>query len=86
VKSLQSAETHVGRLNGDPVPQIVLNGMGIKSNHAVITNEEELGIFICPITPECGEFIFVNGTQIFEKIKLNHNDRLIFGTTTTFLV
>lgn len=37
--SLTNEETHVGRKNGDPQPEIILNGMGIEPNHAIINND-----------------------------------------------
>ena len=33
-------KTYIGRKNGDPVPDIILGGMGIKPVHALIINEE----------------------------------------------
>lgn len=39
VYSLVNIETHIGRKNGDPVADIILNGIGIEKNHAIIYNE-----------------------------------------------
>ena len=35
---------------------------------------------------ENGEYIFVNGDKCFEKTPLKHNDRIIFGTNTIFVL
>ena len=35
---------------------------------------------------ECGEYIYLNGTKVYSQQELHHNDRLIFGTNTAFLV
>ncbi|CAD8078169.1 unnamed protein product [Paramecium primaurelia] len=85
LKSLNQEETHVGRPNGNPTPQIVVNAMCVQPNHAVIRNKDGV-IEISPFTKECGDFIFVNGSPITGPTLLHHNDRIIFGTTTTFLV
>ena len=59
--------------------------MCVHPNHAIITNKEGI-LEIAPFTKECCEFIFLNGSPITGTTTLSHNDRLIFGTTTTFLV
>lgn len=43
--------------------------MGIKKNHASITNEEGK-IFIEPADPECGNYMFINGEKVYEKQEL----------------
>ena len=47
IYSFENNETHIGRKNGEPAPDIILNGMGIEKNHAVIHNEDGK-IFISP--------------------------------------
>ncbi len=46
---LTNEETHIGRKNGDPLPEIILNGMGIEANHAIIFNENG-SLFIAPFS------------------------------------
>lgn len=45
---LKEGVTHVGKKNGNPLPEIVLGTLGIKPNHAIIRNEENLRLFIEP--------------------------------------
>lgn len=59
--------------------------MGIKKNHASITNEEGK-IFIEPADPECGNYMFINGEKVYEKQELFNQDRIILGTNSTFLL
>jgi hypothetical protein len=49
IYSLTNEETHIGRKTGEPVPEIILNGMGIEANHAVINNENG-SLFITPFS------------------------------------
>ena len=76
----------VGRKNGEPSPQVVLGGIGIQQNHAVIEKTSK-GYFIKPTSPEALDHIAVNGQRIPSKdgILLKPNDRIIFGTNSVFL-
>jgi pSer/pThr/pTyr-binding forkhead associated (FHA) protein len=57
-------EFHIGRHDGDPVPNIVLRGVGIQRNHAHITLSET-GIFeISAATAESYEQTLVNGKRL----------------------
>lgn len=77
--------TNVGRDTGDSQPDIILKGLGIKPNHAMFVNENNQ-ITIEPGDQECCEFIFLNGETLTTKTVLKDNDRLIFGTASSFLV
>ncbi len=76
----------VGRKNGEPSPQVVLGGIGIQQNHAIIEKTSK-GYFIKPTSPEALDHIAVNGQRIPSKdgILLKPNDRIIFGTNSVFL-
>jgi flagellar biosynthesis GTPase FlhF len=82
--SLAKEKIFIGRKNGDPVPDIVLGGIGIKANHAVIHNDAGR-VTILPCDEECGEYIYCNGAKVFEERELFNNDRIIFGTNSTFI-
>lgn len=47
IYSFENPETHIGRKNGDPAPDVILNGIGIEKNHAIILNEDG-AIYIQP--------------------------------------
>ena len=72
---LDAPKTKIGRSKGC---QINLNGLSIISEHATITNDEN-GVCIQPA--EMGAKIKVNGINIEGPHKLEHNDRILFGSS-----
>ena len=83
--SLNELPVYVGRKHGNPVPQIVLSGIGIKQNHAAFLKEGD-NILLKASDKEANEYIFVNGKKIPEKgVIIKHKDRIIFGTNSIFL-
>lgn len=75
----------IGRRHGNPPPNIVLTGIGIKSNHARIIQTNE-GLKLTITDPEARDYTFINGQNIPENgILLKTEDRIIFGTNTIFL-
>ena len=84
---LSNAATHVGRKNGNPVPEIILNGLGIKPNHCSIQNRNGKLILVPGDDPASREYLFVNGQRIAGgEYELKQNDRVVVGTNSTFLV
>ena len=83
---LVDCPVYVGRKTGDPKPTIVLGGVGVQRNHAVFEKDEVTGdIMLRPQCDKASECIFVNGKKVDGSQKLEHNDRIIFGTTTVFI-
>ena len=83
--ALNELPVYVGRKHGNPVPQIVLSGIGIKQNHAQFLKEGD-NILLKAADKEAMEYIFVNGKKIPEQGQIiNHKDRIIFGTNSIFL-
>ena len=78
---------YVGRKHGNPVPQIILSGIGIKQNHALfIFSDDNKNIVLKPNDKDAKDFIFINGKKINENGQiLNNKDRIIFGTNTILL-
>jgi hypothetical protein len=75
----------IGRRHGNPTPNIILTGIGIKSNHARIIQTNE-GLKLTVTDPEAREYTFVNGQSIPENgLLLKSEDRIIFGINTIFL-
>lgn len=77
-------EIHVGRKNGDPKPHIIISAIGIKPNHAKIVKKGDI-VTLEPMSEETSEYIRLNGEKVYEPTRLFHLDRLVFGTSTTFL-
>lgn len=68
---------------GMPDPVISLASIGIEYNHACV---EKIGeeYFLYLNVGKSGS-VFHNGNLVEEKIKLNHLDRIIFGTSAIFI-
>ncbi len=64
---------------------VILGGIGINKNHAVILNISG-EIWIEQIEKNDEGNTFVNGVQISEKTLLKHADRIIFGMNSTFVL
>ena len=84
--TLKQLPVYVGRKHGNPTPQITLTGIGIKVNHAKII-ETNGDIKLLPNDADAKDYIFVNGKKLSSSDgrKLNHKDRITFGTNTIFL-
>jgi hypothetical protein len=82
--SLDKPSIYIGRKNGNPLPDIVLGGIGIKPNHALLTNVNG-DIFVEACDEECAEYIYLNGERLLQKKQIFHHDRLIIGTNSIFL-
>lgn len=82
---------YLGRKNGNPPNDIVLGGLGINPNHAVLSmekgecwvdyyREEEI-----KKDDESMGAIYFNGLKIDSKTQIHHMDRLVFGMSGIFL-
>lgn len=75
---------YIGRKNGDPEPNMVLMGMGVQKNHAIIEREND-NYFLSPCVEDAYNFLFLNGESLKEKVKLENWDRIVIGITTLFI-
>ena len=83
--SLKELPIYVGRKHGNPQPKIKLSGIGIKQNHAIfVQGEKEDEIILKPNESDAIKYIYINGKKMNnqEGQKLNHKDRIVFGTNT----
>ncbi len=74
----------IGRKNGEPVPHMILMGIGIQKNHASIKKENQ-NFYLIPDSPETCDYLFINGEKVTEKTRIQNMDRIIFGITTLFI-
>ena len=81
--SLKTLPVYVGRKHGNPTPQIILSGIGIKQNHAVFIQEGD-NIVLKPNEKDAKEYIYINGKKISSEQgqALQVKDRITFGTNT----
>ena len=75
----------VGRKNANPEAHIVLGGIGIQKNHAFFTVDNEGNVVLTPTEEAKKEGVKVNGVTIHGPTVVNHNDRIVFGTSNAFL-
>ncbi len=63
--SLAKGETLIGKKDGEPRSDIILGGIGIRSNHAVIMNQE--GSLFIDQVDSSEEGTFLNGLAVTER-------------------
>ncbi|KAJ8341846.1 hypothetical protein SKAU_G00341370 [Synaphobranchus kaupii] len=77
---IQEGEWDTGLTDTSP-KAITIKGLGIQEKHAVFTNRERR----VTLSPESGAKVTVNGRPISQRIDLQHLDRLILGSNSTYL-
>ncbi|KAG7465773.1 hypothetical protein MATL_G00157120 [Megalops atlanticus] len=77
---IQEGEWDIGLSDNSP-RAITIKGLGIQEKHAVFTNRERR----VAITPEAGAKVIVNGVPVSHRTELQHLDRLILGSNSTYL-
>ena len=81
---VSSGKVYVGRKNGDPTPDIKLGGPGIQTNHAFFESKGG-DIIVKSNSKDANDQIRVNGKPVGKGMKLNHNDRIVFGSSSVFI-
>ncbi|XP_072173412.1 kinesin-like protein KIF28 [Diadema setosum] len=82
VHLLGPGKYNIGSDKADVKPEIVLNGLNIQKQHAVITNDGGK-VFIDKVSPEAK--LLVNGDPITTRQELDHNDRIMFGSNHLYV-
>ncbi|KAK6304227.1 hypothetical protein J4Q44_G00248130 [Coregonus suidteri] len=77
---IQEGEWDIGLSDSSP-RSISVRGLGIQERHAVFINVQRRVY----LTPLAGSKVIVNGTPISQKTELQHLDRLILGSNSTYL-
>jgi len=73
----------VGRKNADPVPDIILGGVGVQDQHA--TFKKEGSGFTLTAGAGVSGSLFVNGLPVSGTQELKHFDRILLGTASVFI-
>ncbi|KAI8734871.1 kinesin protein KIF28P, partial [Biomphalaria glabrata] len=60
----------IGNKQASPVPEILMNGLGIQKEHATLTNKKGT-VTLKPLT---GAKITINGKPVTAEVELHHND------------
>ncbi|XP_042565733.1 kinesin-like protein KIF28P [Clupea harengus] len=77
---IQEGDWDVGLSEGT-TRAVAIKGLGIQERHAVFTNEDRR----VSVTPVAGAKVTVNGLPITYRTELQHLDRLILGSSSTYL-
>ncbi|KAJ7988970.1 hypothetical protein DPEC_G00314710 [Dallia pectoralis] len=77
---IQDGDWDMGLSDSSP-RSISIKGLGIQDRHAVFSNVQRRVY----LTPMVGSKVIVNGTLISQKTELQHLDRLILGSNSTYL-
>ncbi|XP_028853236.1 kinesin-like protein KIF28P [Denticeps clupeoides] len=77
---IQEGDWDVGLAESTPT-SICIRGLGIQERHAVFTNEDRR----VSVTPVGDAKVTVNGASISHRTELQHLDRLILGSNSTYL-
>ncbi|XP_033111082.1 kinesin-like protein KIF28P [Anneissia japonica] len=78
------AKKGVSRIGNDKakvVPEIVLSGLSIQAEHAVVSNDRNC----VKLTVQPGAKTLVNGKETVGEVELHHNDRIMFGSKHLFV-
>ncbi|XP_078377646.1 kinesin-like protein KIF28 [Oculina patagonica] len=79
---IERGEQRVGNKKADPKPDIVLSGLSILSEHATVTHKgDTITILAHPDAK-----LMVNGKPTHDEIELHHNDRVMFGSASLFVL
>ncbi|XP_050933484.1 kinesin-like protein KIF28P [Lates calcarifer] len=77
---IQEGEWDIGLCDSSP-RSISIKGLGIQERHAVFRNEQRR----VTLTPQPGSKVIVNGHAVSQATELQHLDRLILGSNSTYL-
>ncbi|CAH1778943.1 unnamed protein product [Owenia fusiformis] len=79
---LDEGENTIGRKDADPKPKIMLSGLSISKEHAIVKNSKGG----CEIKPAgAGAKIKVNGQPLTGARDLVHKDRVLFGSSHLYV-
>ncbi|XP_067223860.1 kinesin-like protein KIF28P [Chanodichthys erythropterus] len=77
---IQEGEWDIGLADNSP-RALSIRGLGIQEKHAVFSNQQRR----VSITPLSGSKVIVNGVAVSKRIELQHLDRLVLGSNSTYL-
>lgn len=65
-------KSKIGNKKAKTPPEILLQGLSIQTEHAVVSNTDNKEIKLCPVK---GAKILLNGEPLIGSVILHHNDR-----------
>jgi len=82
LKIIKGKQMMIGRKDADPKPDVILTGLSIQKQHATVTSDND-EIVLKPVSQ--GAKTKVNGTPLTGEQKLEHNDRVLFGSNHLYV-
>ena len=64
---------------------IKLNGLGINPHHCNIIKQDDK-FYIDPLLKQNGDYLYVNGENVYQVQQIFQNDRIIIGLNNVFIV
>lgn len=79
---IKPGEQKIGNKRADPQPDILLSGLSILKEHAKLTYKGNTITILA--NPDAK--LMVNGKPTHDEIELHHNDRVMFGSASLFVL
>ncbi|XP_073236742.1 kinesin-like protein KIF28P [Porites lutea] len=79
---IKPGKTKIGNKKADPLPEIVLSGLGILTDHATVTHKSNT----ITILAHPDAKLMVNGKPARDETEIHHNDRVVFGSSSLFVL
>lgn len=79
---IKPGQTKIGNRKADPKPDIILSGLSIHANHASVSHKgETIKILAHPDAK-----LMVNGKPVQDEMEIHHNDRVMFGSSSLYVL
>ena len=82
VHFVKKGKSRIGNKKATPLPEILINGLSIQPEHAVLENSNNDMITISPCS---GAKVLINGEPLTGKVTLRHNDRVLIGSSNLYI-
>ena len=82
VHFVKKGKSRIGNKKATPLPEIIINGLSVQSEHAVLENSNNDTIMISPCP---GAKVLINGEPLAGKVTLHQNDRVLIGSSNLYI-
>lgn len=79
---IKPGKTKIGNRKADPKPDIILSGLSILADHATVMHKgNSITILAHPDAK-----LMINGKPTHDEIEIHHNDRVMFGSSSLYVL
>jgi hypothetical protein len=82
VHFVKKGKSRIGNKKATPLPEILINGLSVQPEHAILENSNNDTITISPCP---GAKVLINGEPLTGKVTLHHNDRVLIGSSNLYI-